>query len=218
MLIGSELRSKPVSFILSAFFSASRVFGHLIKGELMTLSRKVQEIVDQISDNRETMLQSISGLSDAQLNYKPEGDPWSICDIVHHLALTDEANAKLMSNLLKRARDENVPPDPSPDSSELHSADDVFARVAEAKFQAPPFVAPQSHLPVEDSLARLKASRERVLEAIDQLASFDLSQLTHPHPFAGDLNGHQWMLLAGGHEQRHTAQIKRMKLRPDFPN
>ncbi len=184
----------------------------------MPLSRKLQEIVDRISDNRETLLQSISGLSDGQLNYKSEGDPWSICDIVHHLALTDEANAKLMSNLLKRARAENLGPDPSPDSSELHSADEVFARVAEPKFQAPQFVAPQSHLPVEDSLARLKASRANAVEAIDQLASFDLSQLTHPHPFAGDLNAYQWMLMAGGHEQRHTAQIKRMKVRPDFPN
>jgi hypothetical protein len=184
----------------------------------MPLSRKIQELVDSISQNRETMLQSISGLSDEQLNYKSEGDSWSICDIVHHLALTDDANAKLMSNLLKRARAENSPPDLSPDSSELHSADELFARVAEPKFQAPEFVAPQSHLPVEDSLLRLKASRERMLETIDQLANFDLNQLTHPHPFAGPLNAHQWILMAGGHEHRHTQQIKRMKARPDFPS
>jgi len=184
----------------------------------MPLSKKLQELVDRISHNRETLLQSISGLSDAQVNYKSEGDSWSICDIVHHLALTDEANAKLMSNLLKRGRADNLGPDPSPDGSELHSADDVFARMAEPKFQAPQFVAPQSHLPVDDSLARLKASREKMLESIDQLASFDLTQLTYPHPFAGPLNAHQWILLAGGHEHRHTQQIKRMKARPDFPN
>lgn len=183
----------------------------------MPLSNKIQEIVDQITHNRDKVLQSIAGLTDAQLNYKSEGDAWSICDIVHHLALTDEANAKLMSNLLKRARADNIGPDPSPDSSEVHSADDVFARMAEPRFQAPQFVAPQSHLPVDDSLARLKASRERMLESVDQLASFDLSGLTYPHPFAGDLNAYQWMLLAGGHERRHTQQIKRMKAREDFP-
>ena len=183
----------------------------------MPLSRKLQELVDRISHNRETMLQSISELSDQQLNYKSEEDPWSICDIVHHLALTDEANAKLMSNLLKKARAENLPPDPSPDGSEIHSADELFARVAEPKFEAPPLVAPQSHLPVEDSLARLRTSRERMLESIDELSGFDLNQRTYPHPFAGPLNGHQWILMAGGHEHRHTQQIKRMKARPDFP-
>src|ERR1041384_2354806 len=184
----------------------------------MPLSKKLQEIVDQITHNREAVLHSIAGLSDTQLNYKTENDAWSICDIVHHLALTDEANAKLTSNLLKRARVENLGPDPSPDSSEIHSADDVFALMEQPKFQAPQFVAPQAHLPVDDSLARLKGSRERMLEAIEQLSSFDLSKLTFPHPFAGPLNGYQWMLIAGGHEHRHVQQIKRLKARQDFPS
>jgi len=184
----------------------------------MPLSKKLQEIVDRISHNREGFIQSITGLSDAQLNYKAEGDAWSICDIAHHLALTDEANAKLMSNLVKRALADNIGPDQSPDSSEVHSADDVFARMVEPKFQAPQFVAPQSHLPVEDSVERLRASRTKMLESVDQLASFDLSGLTHPHPFAGDLNAYQWMLLAGGHEHRHCGQINRMKARSDFPS
>ncbi len=183
----------------------------------MPLSKKLQEITDRIAHSRQRLLQSISGLSDAQLNYKPSENAWPICDIVHHLALTDEANAKLMSNLLKRSRAENIPPDPSPDDSELHSADDVFARMAEPKFQAPDFVAPRSHLPVDESLGRLKSSRGRMLEAIEQLSSYDLRRVTHAHPFAGDLTAYQWMLIAGGHEFRHTEQINRMKALPDFP-
>jgi hypothetical protein len=183
----------------------------------MPLSKKVQEIVDRNTHGREKLLGSISELNETQLNHKSEGAAWSICDIVHHLALTDEANAKLMSNLLKRARAESLPPDPSPDGSELHSADEVFARMAEPKFQAPDRVAPQAHLAVEESLARLKASRARTLEAVEELASYDLSGLTFPHPFAGDLNAYQWMLMGGGHEFRHVEQIKRIKAQPDFP-
>lgn len=183
----------------------------------MPLTHKLQELVQSISRQREKLLNSVSGLSDAQLNYKPSESPWSICDIVHHLALTDEANAKLISNLLKRSRAENIPPDPSPDDSELHSADDVFARMAEPKFQAPDFVAPRSHLPVDESLGRLKSSRARMLEAIEQLSTLDLSKLTYPHPFAGDLTAYQWILIAGGHESRHTEQINRMKALPEFP-
>ncbi|MFY9556696.1 MAG: DinB family protein [Blastocatellia bacterium] len=181
------------------------------------MSKKVQEITDRISRGRQKLLESISNLSEAQLNDKSEGSAWSICDIVHHLALTDEANAKLMFNLLKRARAENLQPDPSPDGSELHSADEVFTRMAEPKFQAPKFVEPQSHLPVEESLARLKASRANMLEAVDQLAEYDLSQLTFPHPFAGPLNAYQWMLMAGMHEYRHTEQINRIKAQSGFP-
>lgn len=183
----------------------------------MPLSKKIQEIVDRNSQIRERVLKAITDLNEPQLNYKSEDSKWSICDILHHLALTDEANAKLMSNLLKRARAENVPPDPSPESSEIHSADDVFAQMAEPRLEAPERVAPRSHLPVEESLERLKASRARTLEAVEELASYDLSRLTFPHPFAGDLNAYQWMLLGGGHELRHAEQIKRMKALPGFP-
>jgi hypothetical protein len=183
----------------------------------MPQSKKIQEIVDRNSHIREKMLVTISDLNETQLNYKSAGGDWSICDIVHHLALTAEANTKLMSNLLKRAREENLPPDPSPEGSEIHAADEVFARVAEPRFQAPDRFVPHSHLPVEESLARLKASRDRTLEAMEGLASYDLSHLTFPHPFAGELNGYQWMLMGGGHEHRHAEQIKRMKALPDFP-
>ena len=122
-----------------------------------------------------------------------------------------------MSNLLKRARAENLASDPTPEGSELHSADHVFARMAEPRFQAPERVAPQSHLPLEASLERLKASRAKTLESVEELAGYDLRQLTFPHPFAGDLNAYQWMLMGGGHEFRHAEQIKRIVAQPDFP-
>lgn len=183
----------------------------------MALSKKIQEIVDRNAHIREKVLGSISDLNEAQLNYKSADGDWSICDIAHHLALTAEANGKLMSNLLKRAREENVPPDPSPEGSEIHAADEAFARVAEPKFQAPDRFVPRAHLPVEESLARLTASRDRMLEVVEELGSYDLSHLTFPHPFAGELNGYQWILMAGGHEHRHGEQIKRIKAFPDFP-
>src|SRR6185295_7130538 len=139
----------------------------------MALSKKIQEIVDRNSYIREKVLGTILGLNEAQLNYKsPDGD-WSICDIVHHLALTAEANGKLMSNLLKRAREENVPRDPAPDGSEIHAADEVFAQVAEPRFQAPDRFVPRSHLPVEESLARLTAASARTLETVEELGGYD---------------------------------------------
>lgn len=183
----------------------------------MPLSKKLQELVDRISHNREKLLQSVSGLSDAQLNHKAEETAWSVSDVLNHVSLVDEANAKLTSNMLKRARANNLPPDPSPEASVIHSMDDIFAQMNAAKFQAPEFVAPHSHSPVDESLARLKASRERMLANVQQLDGYDLSELTYPHPFAGPLNTYQWVLMAGAHESRHAEQINRMKSQPGFP-
>jgi uncharacterized damage-inducible protein DinB len=183
----------------------------------MPLSKKLQELVDRISHHREKLLQSVSGLSEAQLNHKAGETGWSIGDVLNHVSLTDEANAKLTSNLLKRARAGSLPPDPSPEGSEIHSMDDIFPHMNAAKFQAPEFVSPHPHAPVDESLARLKASRERMLANVEQLDGFDLSGLKYPHPFAGELNAYQWILIAGAHEARHTQQIHRMKSQPGFP-
>ena len=183
----------------------------------MPSSKKLQELIDRISHQRAKLLESISGLSDAQLNHKSAEDAWSISNVVHHVSRVDEANAKLTSKMLKRALTEQLPRDDSPDSSEIRALDEVFARMGAAKFQAPEFVAPHPHAPIEESLSTLKTSRERMLANVEQLDGFDLRVLTHPHPFAGPLNAYQWILMAGAHEARHAEQINRMKALPDFP-
>jgi hypothetical protein len=182
----------------------------------MPLSNKLQELVDRITRQREKLLQSVSGLSETQLNHKPDA-AWSVSEVLNHVSLVDEANAKLTSNLLKRAHATALPPDPSPDASEIHSMDEILPTMAAQKFQAPEFVTPDSHATASESLARLTASRERMLANVEQLDGLDLSGLTFPHPFAGPLNAYQWILVAGAHEYRHAEQINRMKSQLGFP-
>ena len=183
----------------------------------MPLSKKLQELVDRVAHSRDKLLESISGLSDTQLNHKAEEAAWSVSEVLNHVSLVDEANAKLTSNMLKRARADNLPPDPSPEASVIQLMDDMLARMGAQKFQAPEFVAPHAPSTVDESLARLKGSRERMLSNVEQLDGLDLSGLTFPHPFAGPLNTYQWILVAGAHEYRHAEQINRMKSQPGFP-
>jgi hypothetical protein len=56
-----------------------------------------------------------------------------------------------------------------------------------------------------------------MLQSIEQLSPYDLTQLKYPHPFLGELDMYQWILIAGGHEGRHVAQIKRIKSEAGFP-
>jgi len=184
----------------------------------MTLSKKIQEIVDSISGSRQALLKHVSGLSEAQLDYRSEEHPWSVSDVLHHLALTDEANAKLTSIMLKQARADQWPLDAAPDGSELHCLDGVMPGLNEGKFNAPDRVTPREHLPASQSLARLEASRTRMMEILEELSQYDLSKATYPHPVAGAFNGYQWLLIAGGHESRHVGQIKRIKSQENFPN
>jgi hypothetical protein len=182
----------------------------------MQLSRKLQEVVEAVSSDREALTEAVAGLSDNQLDYKPAEGDWSISDLLHHLALSDEANVKLTGVMLKQAEEKKLPPDPSPDESVLGCLDG-FTETLGAKVKAPDRVAPRSHLPAPESLARLSASREQLMKSLAQLAAYDLSLLTWPHPFLGPLNMYQWLMMAGRHERRHTAQIERIKSSPGFP-
>jgi len=181
------------------------------------VSKKIQELVDAISNMRQGLLDAVSGLSDAQLDYKPADGEWAISDILHHLALTDEANVKLINRSLKQAQTTGAPLDPTPDESVLNCLDHMADALRDTKAQAPEFVRPQAHAPSEESLARLNATRVKMLESVEQLGEYDLSQLKYPHPLLGDLNLYQWILIAGGHERRHVAQIGRIKAAAGFP-
>ena len=181
------------------------------------MSKKIQELVGAISNMRQGLLDAISSLSDAQLEYKPAGGEWAISDILHHLALTDEANVKLVARSLKQAQTTGAPLDSTPDESVLNCLDHLADIIKNTRAQAPEFVRPQAHAPVQESLTRLNASREKMLGLAEQLSEYDLSQLKYPHPLLGDLNLYQWILLSGSHERRHAAQIGRIKAEAGFP-
>ena len=183
----------------------------------MPLSKKVQELIGAISKHRQALLDAVSGLSEAQLAYRAGEGAWTINDILHHLALTDAANAKLAARALKHARERDASPDPTPDASVLNCLDEALAPIRNTRAQAPEFVTPHDHVASDQSIARLGESRARMLEAIEQLAAYDLTQLKYPHPLLGELDMYQWILIAGGHEGRHVAQIGRIKAAAGFP-
>src|SRR5262249_15539053 len=157
------------------------------------LSKKVQELVDALAEHRQALLDAVSELDEAQFAYRPADDAWSINDILHHLALSDEANAKLAFRALKHARERNIAGDATPDASVLNRLDGIFTPISDTKAQAPERVVPREHLAADQSIARLHTSRTNALEAIEQLAAYDLTQLKYPHPMLGDLDMYQWL-------------------------
>ena len=183
----------------------------------MPLSKKMEELTGVLAKHREAVLDATAGLSEAQLAYKPADGSWTINEILNHLALTDAANGKLVGRALRDARERGVPQDPTPDASVLNCLDDATAHMRGVKAQAPERFVPHDHVPAEQSLASLKESRERMLQSIEQLGEFDLTQLKYKHPILDDFDMYQWILIAGGHERTHAAQIKRIKEAADFP-
>ena len=174
-------------------------------------------IVDSMSRDRAALQRAVLGLSRNQTSYRPTEGVWSIDDILHHLALTDEATAKLMAHFERIAEETNVPEDPSPQVSALGSIDSITPEADQGTATAPERVTPRSSVSAEDAFSRLWSSREKMLARVETLAPLDARRLTYTHPFFGELDSLQWLLITGWHERRHTRQIERLKTSEGFP-
>ena len=184
----------------------------------MSLPTKAREVIDSMTRDRSNLRQAVLGLSERQTAFRPENGGWSIDDILHHLALTDEAAGKLMAHFQKVAEKENLPEDPEPNASALNSIDAITAKADEAKAVAPDRVTPRSTVKSAEALSRMWTSRERLLESVETLAPLDARRLRFAHPFFGELDMLQWLLVTGWHERRHTLQIERVKTSEGFPS
>ncbi len=178
---------------------------------------KTKEIVDAIEHDRGALLDSVKGLGPRQTDFRPGADSWSIDDVLHHLALAEEASVKLLAMFQDRAQKEGIAPDPSPAASVLHSIDSVVKSAEDQKAAAPDRVKPRSRVEAPQALARLEASRQRILEGLEALSPRDGSKLAYRHPFFGELDLYQWLLVGAWHERRHTRQIERIKASAGFP-
>src|SRR5680860_1161232 len=63
--------------------------------------------VKELTDSQDEMLRALDGLSDAQLNYKPDAETWSVFEITEHLAITENMIFGMVTESLK------TPADPS---------------------------------------------------------------------------------------------------------
>ena len=160
---------------------------------------------------RKVFLDSIAGLSDAQWNFKPAADRWSIAECAEHIAVSDDSLFDLMRQTLKSAA-----------ALEKKSAvkDEFILQVVpdrSVKAKAPEFLQPKRRWPDRETLiAHFKQSRDRNIAYI-QTTEDDLRSHFMDHPLLKTIDAYQVMLLLSAHCERHTAQIEEVKADPHYP-
>ena len=160
---------------------------------------------------RKVFLDAIAGLSDAQWNFKPAADRWSIAECAEHIAVSDDSLFDLMRQTLK-----------SPAALEKKSAvkDEFILQVVpdrSVKAKAPEFLQPKRRWPDRETLiAHFKQSRDRNIAYI-QTTEDDLRSHFMDHPLLKTIDAYQVMLLLSAHCERHTAQIEEVKADSHYP-
>ncbi|HKQ74456.1 MAG TPA: DinB family protein [Blastocatellia bacterium] len=157
---------------------------------------------------------AVSDLTEAQANFRPDENQWTIEEIVEHVSIVNEGFLRLTHKLLKEA--ELAPQPPKADLNLGHTSLDENGR-QRGPFPAPDRVRPKGGVSVEDSLAKMRVALAGFAEIQSRLEAVDLSEQVFPHPALGPFNAYQWMVLLGEHENRHRGQIDRLKATDGFP-
>jgi hypothetical protein len=177
----------------------------------MTLPLALDAIARDLDAVRAEVLREADSLSQAQADWRPSANDWSVGEILHHLTLAEINTGKLTSKLLKETGDTTTPY-----PSDLAGFAPLPPWPAGPR-EAPPVVRPEKGHPIAQLLHDMRTARERTRQSLERLASVDPRGFTWRHFAFGELDLGQWWMLQARHDRDHLQQLRRIKTTPGFP-
>jgi hypothetical protein len=179
-----------------------------------TLTGKERKhLVNYLKESKSTYLKSIKGLSEAQLNFKPSPDKWSVKECMQHIAITE--------NELWSMADAQLKKDANPEKkSEIKITDEMMVKMMtdrSKKFQTSENMKPiHSQWKTADEAEDAFKEKRNALIRYAKTSTDDMRNHVAQLPF-GYADCYQMILFIAAHTLRHTAQIEEVKSDPNFP-
>ncbi|MEJ5960831.1 DinB family protein [Pedobacter immunditicola] len=161
----------------------------------------------------DALQKSVEGLSEAQLNFKPAADRWSISQCLEHIVMTEQ----MIFDFAKKGME--APANPERKKDVKMKDEDVIKGVTDRSFKAKApenIVLKGKYLDANIALTDLQNSRKAVLGYLDSVSVEDLRNHIGDSPM-GPVDSYQALLFLAGHTARHTAQIDEVKADVNFP-
>src|SRR5262245_41580639 len=169
---------------------------------------KAQALLDS---SKKGVLGATKGLSEAQWNFKPAPDKWSIAECMEDIAASED--------FIRGTVDENVmQPPAAPDRDSAKSDAGSVAHVPDRsnKLQAPEPLKPTNRFgSPQAAIKHFVESRAKTEEFLKLTA--DLRGHAVDSPIGGKWDAYEFILLIGAHSERHTKQIEEVKASPGYP-
>ena len=166
-----------------------------------------------LESTKKGVLDATRGLSDAQWNFKPAPDRWSVAEVMEHLAAAEDLLRGMMQEQLMKS-----PAVPVRDAEEIKKADEgVLTMVPDRshKAQAPEPLKPTNRFgspaAAQKHFVESRAATEEYLKSTPGLRAHMADS-----PL-GKLDGYEFVLFTAAHSERHTKQMLEVKADPNFP-
>jgi hypothetical protein len=166
-----------------------------------------------MKDHKMAVMQTVKGLSEAQLNFKAAPDQWSVKECMYHIAITEKMIWEMMQGAMKGAA--------TPDKrSEIKMTDEqVVAAVESREKKVKTFtpMEPQNtpYKSMDEAVAAFKDMRAEHIKYVKSTTE-DLRNHMAQLPF-GTIDCYQMTLFLTAHTERHRKQMEEVKANPNFP-
>lgn len=170
-------------------------------------------LLNYYQQTMDNLTKNISGLSEAQMQFHPAEDKWSVSQCVEHIINSEN----MIFGMLKAQMEQPVNPERKQDMN--YSDEDIIAFMINRteKYKAPEML--QGKGKYNDPATALKDLENQRKEILDFIKKTDMEELRNrinDSP-AGAVDAYQSLLFIAGHTARHTLQIEEVKADPNFP-
>jgi len=142
------------------------------------------KLIAQYDDGYRVVSEALAGVTDEQLDARPEPGKWSARELVHHLA-DSEMTAATRLRLLVAIDNPQI----------LGYDQDQFARKL------------YYDRPIAASLDAFKAARRATVEILERMTDADWARAAGTHTEHGPFTAERWLELTAAHAHAHAAQI-----------
>ena len=180
-----------------------------------TISKKEKKFATKfLKETREGVFESVKGLSEAQLKFKPAEDRWGVEECLKHIAITEQMLKGMLDGNLKQ------PANPDKRSDIKMTDEDIIKRIEDRSTKVKTFdPAKPENTPFKsaaEALASFKENREKLIDYTKGTSDDLRNHVVTGMPF-GAIDGYQFILFISAHSNRHMQQIIEVKADPNFP-
>ena len=193
------------TILIAAVFLFALNASSAVAASLTKLER--QRLVAHLEMTGSWLAGEVSGLSPAQLQFRPAPGVWSIIEVVEHLLVAEPIYWQDLRKAIEAP----------PGSRKRSGSDEGVLWYGIDRTQ------PQKAVAAEDSKGQLLD----LGAGLDAFGKLRARMLEYARTTDDDLRGHvvereqsdayQWLLLISTHAQRHILQIREIKAHPKFP-
>jgi hypothetical protein len=168
--------------------------------------------LEYLESTKANILKATKGLSEAQWNFKPASDRWSVAQVMEHIAASEDF---IRDGLLKEKVMALPPGQPDREVKKLDEAVLTMIPDRTRKAQAPDPLVPRNRFGSPDeSLKHFLESRSTTEQYLKATSGLRDHVMDGP---VGKMDGYEFILFIAAHSERHTKQIEEVKADPNFP-